>query len=65
MVIEGVFVRNPMEVFYKLCMLLQKWKARLKSADQESLEEGVKKIRRWIEDFSKKAKEREPKDFFI
>jgi hypothetical protein len=48
-----------MEVFYKLCMLLQKWKARLKSTDQESLKEGLKKIKRWIEDFTKKAKERQ------
>jgi hypothetical protein len=44
---------------------LQKWKTRLKSADQESLEEGMKKIGTWIEDFSKKAKERQPEDFFI
>jgi hypothetical protein len=45
MMIEGVFVRNPKGGFYRLCMLLQKWKARLKSADQGRVEEGVKKIR--------------------
>jgi hypothetical protein len=35
MAIEGVFVRNPITVFHKLYMLLQGWRVRLKSSEQE------------------------------
>jgi hypothetical protein len=34
MTIEGVFVRNPTEVLHKICVFLQKWKLRLKPAEQ-------------------------------
>jgi hypothetical protein len=65
MAIEGIFVQNPTEVVQKICVFLQRWKPRLKPADQSHLEEGERRLGGWIKNFKEKTRPWPPEDIFI
>jgi hypothetical protein len=65
MAIEGVFLKRPADIFYKYLAHLQKWRLKLKCADQEQLDSWMVKTKSWLEKLEEKLRERAPVDPFI
>jgi hypothetical protein len=64
--IQGVFLREPVEMLFKFFACLQRWGKRLRAADQERLERLVASVRAWSNDFMKhgRAAREEDLEFF-
>jgi hypothetical protein len=58
MAIEGVFITDPADILFKINILLQKWRVRLKPEDGEQLMKMVTQTKGWVETFLEARKNR-------
>lgn len=54
--IEGLFPSHPSDILFKIQGFLQRWMALLRGADKTILEDMIKKMKEWREDFWKEIK---------
>jgi tRNA U34 5-methylaminomethyl-2-thiouridine-forming methyltransferase MnmC len=62
---RGGICAESYRAFTKGMCFLQRWKPRLKPAEQSHLEEGERRLGGWIKDFKEKARPWPPEDSFF
>jgi hypothetical protein len=65
MVMEGVFLREPTDIFHILLAHAQRWRMKLGGAEQTLMEPWLVSVRQWLEKMKTKLKDRLPEDVFI
>ena len=49
MIIEGLFVRNPVELIFRIISCFQKWDVLLRAADQKTLDVQKLQVAAWVD----------------
>jgi hypothetical protein len=62
-VVDGAFPKSTTEIFFKILVVLQKWRARLKQSEKAELDNQVAQVKGWLEEFVKKIKARTSEDW--
>jgi hypothetical protein len=65
MVMEGVVLRRPADMFHNIFSCTQRWLLRLKPGDQEDQVRWVAQMRCWVDDLESRLKDDTPEDNFL
>ena len=66
MAIEGVFIRCPTDIIFRINFFLQRWKVLLRGEDRADLETWELQVSAWVENFLEKLRDRPPdQDVFL
>ena len=49
MIIEGLFVRNPVELIFRIISCFQKWDVLLRAADRKTLDVQKLQVAAWVD----------------
>ena len=65
MTIEGVFIKSPSNVIFKLDSFIQRWRKMLCASDGEMVESWRTQVQGWLEEFLERLRDRPPEMDFI